>query len=87
MDALTVYLISRYCCPFLYKEGWILSSLGEVSDRVVGKGQETDHPRRKGIMPYSCALRKVIEVKKDCSKGQGPGRWSISWVGCDLSGS
>lgn len=55
----------------------------------MGKGQETDHPRRKGkeIMPYSCALRKVIEVKKDCSKGQGPGRWIISWVGCDLSGS
>lgn len=36
----------------------------------------------KEIIPYSCALRKVIEVKKDCSEGQGPGRWIyiLCWV-------
>lgn len=49
MAALTAYFISRYCCPFLYKVGCILSSLEEVTARVVGRGQETYHPSGGGV--------------------------------------
>lgn len=37
-DALTVYLISRYYCLFLYREECVVSPLEEVTDRVVGAG-------------------------------------------------
>lgn len=52
-----VYLISRHCCPFLHKLGYVVSPLEEVTNRVSGAGQETDLPRRRGreTMPCPCS--------------------------------